>query len=395
MHLGSVLSQMETKIVIIRHGETTWNAEGKLQGHYDAPLTDVGKEQARKTGRALATAAASSRLGEILRQLVSCVTSDLSRASDTADLIASELRAVGLAAAESDPLRDSRLRETHLGGWQGLSWAQVLESDGERASTFGRDPDVKPEGGESFRDRYSRATAAVSELISGPAKGKTVLVVSHGGVLGDFSRLATGTTLRKRAGMFRPNAAINVLVHSTDESAGFSPAAASRRAREITTRSSTAAAGTANVDACVPPSPIEPPSTPAVLDGAARHESTLASASIAPTICASASSDSTPDWPGRFAPDPLPVLADLDEEAVEELLDLCPEHLVALGGSWRVEAWAVVRHLRGVREAVQAAAARSGGSGSTAPENDNDSDVVFERGVGDASAADVFTVSPL
>lgn len=99
---------MTRRLLLIRHGQTTYNATGRMQGHLDTELSDVGYSQAR--------AAADLLEG---KDITAIVSSDLIRARETAEIIA---RRLGLEASV-----DKRLRETHLGEWQGMTSAEVDE----------------------------------------------------------------------------------------------------------------------------------------------------------------------------------------------------------------------------------------------------------------------------
>lgn len=150
------------RLVLWRHGETTYNASGRMQGHIDAELTAIGWNQARFAVPALA---------RFEPDLV--VASDLRRATDTAtvltDGIGVELRL------------DKRLRETHLGQWQGLTGAEVdAEWPGER-SAWSADATWAPPGGESRVDVAARAVDVVFDL---DRDGRdTVLLAAHGGLI--------------------------------------------------------------------------------------------------------------------------------------------------------------------------------------------------------------------
>jgi len=223
---------MQTRLVVVRHGETSWNKTGKMQGHIDVPLNETGEWQAVRTGE---------RLGhpdyeELASAISLVVASDLSRACRTAALVVDRLNACrsrkGLEALTVTT--DARLRETHLGGWQGVSWAEAAASEPELAVRWNRtDPEARPPGtgGESFVARYGRVTDAITDVVA-RAGGGTALVVTHGGCLQDIARLCTGTPPGRTTRLRRPNAAINVVAHTVaeDSPAGFCPAAAAAAA---------------------------------------------------------------------------------------------------------------------------------------------------------------------
>ncbi|PRX47254.1 glucosyl-3-phosphoglycerate phosphatase (pgm family) [Prauserella shujinwangii] len=152
------------RLVLWRHGETDFNAAGRMQGHLDSALTEVGWNQARFAAPALARFAPD---------LV--IASDLRRATDTATVLT---EAIGV------PLRiDKRLRETHLGEWQGLTGAEVdVRAPGER-ERWRSDATWAPPGGESRVDVADRAQEVVADLLRGGEDHETVLLAAHGGLI--------------------------------------------------------------------------------------------------------------------------------------------------------------------------------------------------------------------
>lgn len=153
------------RLVLWRHGETDYNAAGRMQGHLDSALTPVGWNQARFAVPALA---------RFSPDLV--IASDLRRATDTATVLT---EAIGV------PLRiDKRLRETHLGEWQGFTGQQVDEKyPGERAR-WRVDATWAPPGGESRVDVAERAMEVVADLDRPNSDaGDAVLLATHGGLI--------------------------------------------------------------------------------------------------------------------------------------------------------------------------------------------------------------------
>ena len=153
------------RLVLWRHGETDYNAAGKMQGHLDSSLTAVGWNQARFAAPALARFAPD---------LV--IASDLHRATDTATV---------LTDAISVPLRiDKRLRETHLGEWQGLTAAEVEEGWPGELQRWRGDPRWAPPGGEARVDVAERAYEVVADLQNSENEpSETVLLAAHGGLI--------------------------------------------------------------------------------------------------------------------------------------------------------------------------------------------------------------------
>jgi glucosyl-3-phosphoglycerate phosphatase len=155
------------RLILLRHGQTDYNVAGRMQGHLDSVLPTVGHEQA---------AAAAPVLAALGPDRV--VSSDLQRAVDTAEVVGT---ACGLAVKF-----DARLRETHLGEWQGCTVPEIdLDYPGAIA-TWRSDPTWAPPGGESRVDVVARSRPVVDELDAefGDSGGSsTVLLVAHGGLI--------------------------------------------------------------------------------------------------------------------------------------------------------------------------------------------------------------------
>ena len=182
---------MITRICLVRHGETAWNAERRLQGHIDIPLNDIGLAQARATAASLTN-----------QSFEAAYASDLLRARQTADAIA--------ARCTLQPAIDARLRERHYGVFQALTYDEARARFPEDYQHFeSRDPEfVFPGGGESLRQFAARIHEALHDIAT-RHQGGTVLVVTHGGVLDVAHRLATGKPLETPRDFTSPNAALN------------------------------------------------------------------------------------------------------------------------------------------------------------------------------------------
>lgn len=156
-----------TPMLLVRHGETPWNAAGRWQGHADPGLSDAGLAQARALSVALReeSSEAWSRI----------VASDLARARQTAEPIA---RALGL------PIEiDRRLRELDVGAWSGLDREQIRERDPETLRIFeSGDHFVRAGGAESRQALRERALDFARELVRRRA-GEPVIVVTHRGIV--------------------------------------------------------------------------------------------------------------------------------------------------------------------------------------------------------------------
>jgi len=184
-----------TLLCLVRHGETAWNAERRIQGQIDIPLNATGEEQARATAVALEG-----------QRFDAAFCSDLVRARATA-LAVTERLGVPLMA-------DPQLRERHYGLFQGLTYAEAEQRHPEDFARHARrDPDYAfPQGGESLAAFDARVRAALAR-IAGLHAGGRVLVVAHGGVLDIAHRMATGKTLSQPRDFELPNAALNWIAH--------------------------------------------------------------------------------------------------------------------------------------------------------------------------------------
>jgi broad specificity phosphatase PhoE len=171
-----------TDILLVRHGETDWNAAQRWQGHTDRPLNDRGREQARGLARRLAGT-----------PLAAIYSSDLARARETAEIVA---EALGLPVTL---LRE--LREVNVGSWSGLSGAECearfpVGYSRWRAGGHGWDD------GETYDEMSARVLAALRGIAE-THPGDTVLVVTHGGAIRSVLAHAAGLTYaeHRRAGM--------------------------------------------------------------------------------------------------------------------------------------------------------------------------------------------------
>jgi probable phosphoglycerate mutase len=152
-----------TRLLLWRHGLTGFNAEGRIQGQYDAPLADEGVRQAEKAAELLA-ALAPSRI----------VSSDLSRAWRTAEVLGAR---TGLTV-EPDP----RLRERHWGEWQGRTHAELAADDAERYAAWRNGRQFAVPGAETTAEVGVRTAAALLDAADVAGAGLVVLV-SHGGAI--------------------------------------------------------------------------------------------------------------------------------------------------------------------------------------------------------------------
>lgn len=153
------------RLILIRHGETDWNATLRYQGHAAIPLNEQGRDQARKAGERLARYGAGA-----------LYTSDILRASETAAVVG---EIVGLAP---QPMPD--LREIDVGQWEGLTPEELYRRFPEHMEAFDRDPARTVRlGGESYAQLQERALRALNTIQSQHAIDEVVLAVSHGGTI--------------------------------------------------------------------------------------------------------------------------------------------------------------------------------------------------------------------
>lgn len=175
---------------LIRHGETSWNAEGRVQGQTDVPLSAVGHAQAR----ALAGVLTGRSFGALY-------SSDLQRVTQTALPVSQTL---GLPIRE-EPL----LRERHYGMFETLTYAEVKVRHPEEYARFrAHDPEFDFRGGEGLRAFFARSVQCLTEIAARHADGD-VLVFTHGGVLDMAYRHAKRLGLASKRDFEIPNAALN------------------------------------------------------------------------------------------------------------------------------------------------------------------------------------------
>lgn len=178
------------EILLIRHGETLWNQQGRMQGQHDSPLTPLGMQQARQLAKRLKTTGFST-----------LYSSDLGRAHQTARCIAD--------ATGHEIVADSGLRERAFGVFEGLTNTEIKLRHPDLFERFaGRDPDFEMPGGESaarFRDRCVGAL----EAIAARHKGETIVVVTHGLVLDSLYRTAVRMPLEVPRGFPLLNCSLN------------------------------------------------------------------------------------------------------------------------------------------------------------------------------------------
>ena len=183
-----------TQVIIVRHGETEWNLRGIRQGHFDSRLTAKGMAQAKALG---------ARLGR--ERFTALYSSDLGRAVDTAREIAK--------VTGHEIIADARLRERHLGIFQGLDGEEINDKfPEERRLMRSEGPGYVIPGGESMVQQVERNIACLNELAA-KHHGEQIVVVTHGGVVSGFFRHTLEISLQAPRRFEFVNAGINVFGH--------------------------------------------------------------------------------------------------------------------------------------------------------------------------------------
>ena len=182
-----------TRIIAIRHGETAWNVDTRIQGHLDIPLSATGRWQAE-------------RLAEALRDepFKAVYASDLTRAWETAQYVG---RAQGLQV-----IKEAGLRERGFGDFEGKTFAEIEALLPEQSMRWRkRDPHFYPPGGESLVVMRARVMEA-AERLAAQHPGEQIALVGHGGVMDVLYRAATRLDIQAPRTWALGNAAINRLL---------------------------------------------------------------------------------------------------------------------------------------------------------------------------------------
>ena len=182
-----------TRIIAIRHGETEWNVDTRIQGHLDIPLSATGRWQA-------------GRLADALRDepIKAIYASDLTRAWETAQFVA-QTRAAAV-------IKEEGLRERHFGEFEGKTFAEIESALPEQSLRWRkRDPHFAPAGGETLVVLRSRVLEAAARLAA-LHPGEQIALVGHGGVMDVLYRAATRVDLQAPRTWTLGNAAINRLL---------------------------------------------------------------------------------------------------------------------------------------------------------------------------------------
>lgn len=187
--------QQATRVLAIRHGETDWNVDRRIQGQLDVPLNATGRWQAHR----LALAVADEGVAAVY-------ASDLLRALETAQAVANGSgRAI---------VTDVGLRERGFGAFEGLSYAEISQRWPEQSERWRRrDPEFGAPGGETLNQFYARSVSTAVRLAA-LHPGQTIALVSHGGVMDCLYRAAARVALDAPRSWQLGNASINRLLYS-------------------------------------------------------------------------------------------------------------------------------------------------------------------------------------
>jgi probable phosphoglycerate mutase len=193
-------SSQVTRILAIRHGETLWNVDSRIQGHLDIGLNDTGRWQAKRLGLALKD-----------EPMAAIYASDLSRAHDTALAVS---RHTGVPV-QAEP----GLRERSFGEFEGRTFAEIeTELPAQAQRWRQRDPAFTPAGGESLLMLEARVLSVAARLAA-QHPGEQIALFAHGGVMDILYRAATRLDLQAARTWALGNTAINRLLWSPE---GFS-----------------------------------------------------------------------------------------------------------------------------------------------------------------------------
>lgn len=167
---------MVRSLTLLRHGRTSYNAEGRFQGQVDVPLDELGVEQARAVAVHLAGSSSISRI----------VSSDLTRAAQTAEALSD---ATGVAVTH-----DTALREISVGDWEGYTREDVAERWPEELDAWLAGVDMRPPGGESRNESATRVFDAIVRLVEESDAGDDLAIVAHGAVIRSAAEMLLGMT---------------------------------------------------------------------------------------------------------------------------------------------------------------------------------------------------------
>jgi broad specificity phosphatase PhoE len=179
----------------VRHGETDYNREDRVQGSHDSKLTDFGRAQAQA-------------LAERFRgmDIDALFTSPLKRAYETAETIAAALNGIEVQVHKD-------LHELRCGVFEGVLFEEIKRTRWEEFLTWLREPDVQAPGGESMNQLYSRVSSALKEILAGVEDGSKIIIVSHAGVVRMTLAALVGVPVGISTSFSLTNASVSVFNH--------------------------------------------------------------------------------------------------------------------------------------------------------------------------------------
>lgn len=187
-----------TKIILIRHGETLWNAGGRFQGHSDIALSPVGTRQAELLAEHFP-----------VKSVDAVYSSDLKRAVKTAECVAKKFHL--------KVTRIPALKEISFGEWEGLTYEEIASRWPEQIATFYAHPErMTIPRGESFTEVQARAVGAILEICR-RHRDETVAVAAHGGVTRTILAEALHMPLRRVWSIKQENTAVNIIRYDGDQ----------------------------------------------------------------------------------------------------------------------------------------------------------------------------------
>lgn len=187
-----------TKLILVRHGLTTWNHDFRYQGHTNVPLAEEGMQQAEKVADRLAK-----------EQVGAIYASDLDRAAHTAQTIAARH---GLPVALLPALR-----EVNFGAWEGKTYQEIQQEYTDSVRDWYNKPaEIRIPRGETFLQVKERAIAAITDVVARHAE-ETVVVVSHGGTIRTILCAVLELDLNKVWCIKQDNTAVNILEFYQDK----------------------------------------------------------------------------------------------------------------------------------------------------------------------------------
>jgi probable phosphoglycerate mutase len=200
------------RLILVRHGVTAWNLEGRFQGQLDPALAPEGEAEARLLAERIAS--------DPQERPARIVSSPLTRAARTAEIIAAELRGANGGEVPAVAL-DPRLMEIGQGDWEGRTHAELAVDDAERYAAWRRARGLRqPPGGEPLAAALARVRKAIDELISdelSDGRAWPLCIVSHGGTLRLAARQLLGLDPGRALTVDLDNASVSVLSRTAGE----------------------------------------------------------------------------------------------------------------------------------------------------------------------------------